>query len=258
MTLEGREAWVVVFDDITPIIDAQRATAWGEVARRLAHEIKNPLTPIRLSAERLAVKLKDRLGTGAEAALLEKTVRTIVTQVDALKSMVDDFREYARLPEAKLKRIFLDDFLGETISLYHTAGLPVVFCPGAADCAIRADVGQLKQVLHNLLSNATDAMTGVDNPVVTISTYPLFKQGGSRPYAVCITLSDNGPGFDESILTHAFEPYVTTKENGTGLGLPMVKKILDGHGAGIRLGNAEPPDQGARITMTFQADRNAP
>lgn len=256
MTFDGKTARVVVFDDISPIIDAQRATAWGEVARRLAHEIKNPLTPIRLSAERLLWKLDGKLTEAGDAALLEKTVRTIVTQVDALRSMVDDFREYARLPDAKLHRILLDDFLAETVSLYHTAGLPVVFKPGAADCHIRADVGQLKQVLHNLLSNATDAMAEVAAPEVTVSTYPLFDHDGTRPYAVCIAIADKGPGFPESILAQAFEPYVTTKENGTGLGLPMVKKILEGHGADVRLSNAEPPERGARITMTFQVDRN--
>lgn len=249
MPLGVQTGLVVVFDDITPIVEAQRSAAWGEVARRLAHEIKNPLTPIRLSAERLEWKLADRLEDPADIALLQRTTSTIITQVDALKTMVDDFRQFAKIPDAKPERVVFDEFLFEVISLYHSAGMPVIFRPAALGCRVEIDTGQWKQVLHNLISNSVDAMVDEEKPRIVVTTEALTRTGESAPYAIRLLLRDNGSGFGEQILTHAFEPYITTKETGTGLGLPMVKKILDNHGASIHLSNRKDGQRGAQIEI---------
>ncbi|HRK37104.1 MAG TPA: ATP-binding protein [Burkholderiaceae bacterium] len=237
---------LVVFDDVSELVSAQRAKAWGEVARRLAHEIKNPLTPIQLSAERLAMKLDGKL-EGADKALLTKSVKTIVDQVDAMKRLVNEFRDYARLPAADLHAVDLNALVIEIMALYEQAAVPVRI-DLSPDCPpIRADAQQVRQVIHNLVQNAQDA-TGEGGGIVTIKTRP-----GSTGQRVRLIVVDEGPGFAEHILKRAFEPYVTTKARGTGLGLAVVKKIVDEHGARIELGNRLFEDRvlGGQVTVSF-------
>jgi nitrogen fixation/metabolism regulation signal transduction histidine kinase len=226
----GGGGYVVVFDDITRLIAAQRSAAWGEVAQRLAHEIKNPLTPIQLSAERLQLKLADQL-TGASRELLDRATQTIVNQVEAMKNMVNDFRDYARTPLPQLATVDLDVLLGEVLGLYENSEAAIERST-ASPCVppVLADANQLRQVLHNVLTNAQDALSGVADARITIST--VKESARAR-----LTIKDNGPGFPPQILSRAFEPYVTTKSKGTGLGLAIVKKIVDDHGGEIRLAN---------------------
>jgi nitrogen fixation/metabolism regulation signal transduction histidine kinase len=249
--------YVVVFDDISDVISAQRSVAWGEVARRLAHEIKNPLTPIQLSAERLQMKLSDKLAP-SDAEVLKRGATTIVNQVAAMKQMVDDFRDYARTPPAVLASLQLNDLVTEVLTLYGAeegkGGIKVEL---SALPVIRGDATQLRQVIHNLLQNAQDAVAEVQQPRVLLETRTVEygdadAQGRSR-VAVRLTVSDNGPGFPARILTRAFEPYVTTKAKGTGLGLAMVKKIVDEHGARIDIRNRKSGDtiEGAQISILF-------
>ena len=236
--------YIVVFDDISDVISAQRSVAWGEVARRLAHEIKNPLTPIQLSAERLQMKLASRL-SGADAALLERSTTTIVKQVDAMKRMVDDFRDYAKAPPAQLLPLDLNHLIGEILGLYLAGDdsdiIRVLLAPNLP--AVMGDATQLRQVLHNLLANAQDALgerePGAVPAHIELSTEAIHYQNadGGEGTAVRLAIVDNGPGFAPRILSRAFEPYVTSKSRGTGLGLPMVKKIIDEHGGRIEIGN---------------------
>jgi nitrogen fixation/metabolism regulation signal transduction histidine kinase len=251
--------YVVVFDDISDVISAQRSVAWGEVARRLAHEIKNPLTPIQLSAERLQMKLSPKLDQ-ADAEVLRRGATTIVNQVAAMKRMVDDFREYARTPPAVLQPLHLNDLVAEVMTLYGvddakgTIAVTLEQLP-----AIKGDATQLRQVIHNLLQNAQDAVADVARPQVTIETRPVeygdADEQGIRRMAVRLAVSDNGPGFPARILTRAFEPYVTTKAKGTGLGLAMVKKIVDEHGGRIDIRNRGRMGQdgvaGAQVSILF-------
>ncbi|MDO4936347.1 MAG: ATP-binding protein [Sutterellaceae bacterium] len=250
--LEKGSGWVIVFDDISPVLDAQRAVAWGEVARRLAHEIKNPLTPIRLAAERLEFKLADKLDEH-DAALLKRTSNTIVTQVDALKQMVNDFRDFAKLPTASLKPANLADIIAEAVELYASGGTHVDIKIDSDLPMILADSAQLKQVLHNLIGNAIDSTAEVKKPEISLSVVKVAKTSG-LVRTVRMILEDNGPGFTPSILAHAFEPYVTTKPTGTGLGLPMVKKIIEEHHAKITLSNKTDMHDnvlGARVVVIF-------
>jgi nitrogen fixation/metabolism regulation signal transduction histidine kinase len=250
--------YVVVFDDISDVISAQRSVAWGEVARRLAHEIKNPLTPIQLSAERLQMKLSDKLAP-ADAEVLKRGATTIVNQVAAMKQMVDDFRDYARTPPAVLASLQLNDLVSEVLSLYGAEeGKSALEVELSALPVIRGDATQLRQVIHNLLQNAQDAVSDTPNPRVVLETraveYGDPDADGRTRVAVRLTVSDNGPGFPARILTRAFEPYVTTKAKGTGLGLAMVKKIVDEHGARIDIRNrmkAGDVIEGAQISILF-------
>lgn len=258
MKIGGETAIVVVFDDLTQLIRAQRATAWGEVARRLAHEIKNPLTPIRLAAERLEWKLSKRLTDEDDKALVKKTTSTIVMQVDALTQMVNDFREYAKLPDAKLRTLNLNEFIEATVALYHDAGLDVRLELDPHAPSILGDRGQLRQIFHNLISNSLEAGGRIGDVRVTIRTKTVAGiNQPSTPSAVKLSIMDNGPGFGEKVLSSAFEPYVTTKPTGSGLGLPMVKKILDEHDADIRLENMTDPETGevlgALVSIVFKA-----
>lgn len=248
---------LLVFDDISEIVSAERAQAWGEVARRLAHEIKNPLTPIQLSAERLARKLTGKLDT-PDHAVLVKSVKTIVDQVDAMKRLVNEFRDYARLPTAELKPLQLNVLISEVMALYASepsdrqerarvvAELEPT-CP-----VIMGDEQQLRQVIHNLLQNAQDACEARTDPLpdarVCVRTEWSVLRGRVR-----LTVSDTGPGFPSHILRRAFEPYVTTKAKGTGLGLAVVKKIADEHGARIELSNIQEGDliKGAQVSLSF-------
>ena len=241
---------LLVFDDISEIVSAQRAQAWGEVARRLAHEIKNPLTPIQLSAERLEMKLTGKL-QDPEQLILNKSVKTIVDQVDAMKRLVNEFRDYARLPVAELKPLDLNVLVQDVMQLYGTenAAVPVYAQLDPACPIILGDAQQLRQVVHNLLQNAQDATEGQTQPTVSIATQWVPSSGRVR-----LVVRDNGPGFPPKILKRAFEPYVTTKSRGTGLGLAVVKKIADEHSARIDLKNRglEGRVIGAQVSLSFQ------
>ncbi|MBE0623669.1 MAG: HAMP domain-containing protein [Burkholderiales bacterium] len=234
--------YVVVFDDVTKLVQAQRATAWGEVARRLAHEIKNPLTPIQLSAERLQAKLANKL-VPEDAATLKRATATIVNQVAAMKGMVDDFAEYARTPAPDLHPLDLNALVREVLDLYENAGALVRPALQAGLPQVMGDPTQLRQVIHNLLQNAQDALAGgTSSPCIEVQT----ARSGNH---ACLRISDNGCGFPETIMARAFEPYVTTKPKGTGLGLAIVKKIIDEHNGAIRLENL--PGRGARVSISL-------
>ena len=233
-------ARLMVFDDITEVVSAQRSEAWSEVARRLAHEIKNPLTPIQLSAERLQHKLEAKL-TGTDQAMLVRSVGTIVSQVQALKTLVNEFRDYARLPAAHLTPLNLNELVTDVLALYATAQeTGQLRCELAADMPlIVGDLSQLRQVIHNLLQNALDAVADRADGRVKLRTEVARSEAGELR-AVRLHVIDNGPGFSDKVLKRAFEPYVTTKSKGTGLGLAVVKKIADEHGARIRIANLAP------------------
>jgi nitrogen fixation/metabolism regulation signal transduction histidine kinase len=244
---------LLVFDDISEIVSAQRAQAWGEVARRLAHEIKNPLTPIQLSAERLEMKLSGKVAP-PEQAILAKSVKTIVDQVDAMKRLVNEFRDYARLPAAELKALDLNALVTDVLQLYESdnAHVPVRMELDAACPPILGDAQQLRQVVHNLLQNAQDATPATlarqEGHGVLIRTQ--WNEPGRR---VRLVVQDHGSGFPEHILKRAFEPYVTTKAKGTGLGLAVVKKIADEHRSRIDISNRVEDGKvcGAQVSLSF-------
>ena len=237
--------YVVVFDDVTQLIAAQRATAWGEVARRLAHEIKNPLTPIQLAAERLQAKLTDKLSL-EEAQALDRATETIVAQVTALKNMVDGFRDYARTPPPQLDGLDLNRLVAEVLALYEQSGTRIQADLQKGIPAVRGDPDRLRQVIHNLLQNAQDALSGSGDPKIEVST----EHSGGQ---VWLRISDNGCGFPEAIIDGAFEPYVTTKPKGTGLGLAIVKRIIDEHHGTIRIENRTEREggRGAAVRISF-------
>ncbi|HRE15961.1 MAG TPA: ATP-binding protein [Rhodocyclaceae bacterium] len=232
---------VVVFDDVTKMVSAQRSAAWGEVARRLAHEIKNPLTPIQLSAERLQFKLAGKLVNG-DADMLQRGTQTIITQVQAMKRMVDDFRDYARLPAPELEPLDLNALIIEILGLYETSPARIETQLTGDLQPILGDATQLRQVVHNLVRNAEDALEGRENATITLTTslHGRFAR---------LVIADNGPGFPVEMLPRVFEPYVTTKAKGTGLGLPIVKKIVDEHGGTIEIHNG--PEGGARMDIAL-------
>jgi nitrogen fixation/metabolism regulation signal transduction histidine kinase len=246
---------VVVFDDITQVISAQRAVAWGEVARRLAHEIKNPLTPIQLAAERLQMKLVDKL-PGGEADVLKRGTATIVNQVAAMKRMVDDFRDYARVPPARLVPLNLNALIEEVVTLYRTAGAPVALVLAPHLPMIEGDATQLRQVIHNLIGNAQEALAGhADAKIVVRTALAEIVDASGIVRGVRLSVEDNGPGFAANILRRAFEPYITTKPSGTGLGLAMVKKVVDEHGAhveAVNRGSGVGHADGAIVTIVFR------
>jgi nitrogen fixation/metabolism regulation signal transduction histidine kinase len=250
--MPGTEECLLVFDDLSAMVSAQRAEAWGEVARRLAHEIKNPLTPIQLSAERLEMKLANKLQP-TEQALLTKSVKTIVDQVDAMKRLVNDFRDYARLPAAELKSIDLNALVSDVMQLYAAdADIPIRVELDPAAPPIRGDAQQLRQVMHNLLQNAQDAQES--QPTAQPARITLKTEYSATSQRVRLIVRDNGAGFPDNILKRAFEPYVTTKAKGTGLGLAVVKKIADEHGARIDISNrlAAGMVQGAQVSLSFR------
>ncbi|MCL2636095.1 MAG: ATP-binding protein, partial [Betaproteobacteria bacterium] len=236
---------VVVFDDVTGLIAAQRSAAWGEVARRLAHEIKNPLTPIQLSAERLQLKLADRLDS-ADAGMLLRGTQTIITQVQAMKRMVDDFRDYARLPAPVVAPLDLNALIGDVLGLYESSAIVIDTRLAEGLPPVLGDATQLRQIIHNLLRNAEDALEGRADGRIEIVTAPAGR-------AVRLIIGDNGPGFPPELLPRIFEPYVTTKSRGTGLGLPIVKKIVEEHQGIIEISNA--PAGGARIDIRLPLAR---
>ncbi len=255
LPVESGTGYVVVFDDISDVISAQRSIAWGEVARRLAHEIKNPLTPIQLSAERLQMKLESKLAP-SDATMLSKGTSTIVNQVAAMKRMVDDFREYARTPPAVLSPLDLNELIEEILGLYIAGDERDIIHAKLATGLPRVmgDATQLRQVIHNLLQNAQDAVlersAGGNQPHIDVATEAIRYQSsdGDARTAVRLSISDNGPGFAPKILARAFEPYVTSKARGTGLGLAMVKKIIEEHGGRIDIQNRQNAN-GAKISI---------
>ena len=245
---------MVVFDDITDVVSAQRSIAWSEVARRLAHEIKNPLTPIQLSAERLQHKLAGKLSPEQEE-MINRSTETIIGQVQAMKEMVNDFRDFAKTPSPQLKAVSINTLTQEILGLYEGSPLTTRLdsrCPN-----IMGDPTQLRQVIHNLLQNAQDAtLEGKHQaePVeVKTELVPYGEVNGMPQNAVRFTISDSGSGFPAKILARAFEPYVTTKSKGTGLGLAVVKKIVDDHGAKIEVRNRMQGDEviGAQVSILF-------
>jgi nitrogen fixation/metabolism regulation signal transduction histidine kinase len=236
---------VVVFDDLTLLIEAQRDAAWGEVARRLAHEIKNPLTPIQLAAERMRRRYLTEL-KGEDADLLDRSTHTIVQQVEAMKSMVNAFSEYARAPLLDITPFDLNALVREVAEMYRLreADMQVEVELDPALPPVRADAGRVRQIMHNLLKNAHEALEGRKDGRARIATH-YFRRGAEEMAEV--TVEDNGPGFDPAILGKAFEPYVTSKPKGTGLGLAIVKKLAEEHGGSIRVQNRA--EGGAQIMI---------
>jgi len=258
-TLSGEDrspgGFVIVFDDITALLQAQRDAAWGEVARRLAHEIKNPLTPIQLSAERIRRKLLGSMSEG-EAQMLDRATHTIVQQVEAMKEMVNAFSEYARAPEMDVSRFDLNQLIAEVAELYRsgsreagrTARPKLKLDPALTE--IEADRGRLRQIIHNLLANAIEALEGARDPEIRVETRLVERAEGRLAE---ITVEDNGPGFRPDVIGQVFDPYVTTKSKGTGLGLAIVKKIVEEHGGRIEADNARTGGARVRIELPLTA-----
>ena len=247
---------MVVFDDITDVVSAQRSIAWSEVARRLAHEIKNPLTPIQLSAERLQHKLACKLNPEQEE-MINRSTETIISQVQAMKEMVNDFRDFAKTPTPQLKPISINTLTSEILGLYEGSPMRTHLDPRCP--SIMGDPTQIRQVIHNLLQNAQDStLEGnrqADPVEVKTELVSYVEQSGLTQNAVRLTISDSGVGFPAKILARAFEPYVTTKSKGTGLGLAVVKKIIDDHGAKIEIRNRMQGEEvvGAQVSILFMS-----
>ena len=233
--------YVAVFDDVTRLVAAQRSAAWGEVARRLAHEIKNPLTPIQLSAERLQLKLADKLGA-SDTEMLNRSTQTIINQVQAMKNMVNEFSDYARMPAPELARIDLNALIGEVLGLYETSPARIAVELDPQLPTVIGDASQMRQIIHNLLRNAEDAQEGAGEAQIGVATRHV--DGLAE-----LTVSDGGPGFPAEIMARVFEPYVTTKARGTGLGLAIVKKIVDEHRGSIAINNRQPVGAEVRIRL---------
>ena len=239
--------YVIVFDDITALLQAQRDAAWGEVARRLAHEIKNPLTPIQLSAERLRRRLLPTLKE-PDAEILDRATHTIVQQVETMQQMVNAFSEYARAPEMRITHFSLNQLVTDVADLYRSQDPRAVIRLLLDDKleSMEADRGRVRQILNNLVTNALEALEGVTSPILEISTR--LESGGDAAYAV-VTVCDNGPGFQRELLGRVFDPYVTSKPKGTGLGLAIVKKIVEEHGGRIDADNRS--EGGARVRVVL-------
>lgn len=238
---KANQGFVVVFDDVTTMAEAQRDAAWSEVARRLAHEIKNPLTPIQLSAERMQHKLSDRLSK-EDAALLKRATDTIVNQVGAMKAMVNEFSEYARAPSANLTKINVNQLITDVSGLYENSQATITYDLAPKMPDLFGDATMLRQVLHNLMQNAQDALLEQNSVKQAILVQTKWDEE-----AASIVVSDNGEGFPEHVLAHAYEPYVTTKAHGTGLGLAIVKKMVEEHHGQISVENND--SGGACITI---------
>jgi nitrogen fixation/metabolism regulation signal transduction histidine kinase len=238
---------VLVFDDITTLLQAQRDAAWGEVARRLAHEIKNPLTPIQLSAERMRRKFLGSMNA-QDAQILERATHTIVAQVDAMKQMVNAFSEYARAPDMQFTRFDLNQLITEVVDLYRaqdsSAELKLVLDPALPE--ISADRMRIRQILNNLVTNCFEALEGRAGASIEIETQ--LAEDGGKPVA-SIVVTDNGPGFHWDLIGTIFDPYVTSKPKGTGLGLAIVKKIVEEHGGRIEADNRRMGGARVRILL---------
>ena len=247
------DGFVIVFDDITALLQAQRDAAWGEVARRLAHEIKNPLTPIQLSAERIRRRFLKQM-EDEDAKVLERATRTIVQQVESMKDMVNAFSDYARVPDMDITRVDINRLVAEVAELYRVREIPAAIELRLAPrgCAAEADAGRLRQILHNLIRNAVEALEVQEQPRLRITTRATDE---FELRAVFITVEDNGPGISAEAMDRIFDPYVTSKPKGTGLGLAIVKKLVEEHGGWVEAGNRE--EGGVRITIALPADEEA-
>ncbi len=245
----GAAGVVLVFDDITTLLQAQRDAAWGEVARRLAHEIKNPLTPIQLSAERMRRKFLGQMNE-QDAQILERATHTIVAQVDAMKQMVNAFSEYARAPDMHFSRFDLNQLITEVVDLYRvqdsSAEMKLLLSPHLP--AISADRMRIRQILNNLVTNSLEALEGRAGARIEIETQ-LADEGQKHGASVAIVVTDNGPGFQRDLIGTVFDPYVTSKPKGTGLGLAIVKKIVEEHGGRIEADNQR--SGGARVRIVL-------
>ena len=245
---------MIVFDDITDVVTAQRSIAWSEVARRLAHEIKNPLTPIQLSAERLQQKLAGKVSAEQEE-MMNRSTATIIGQVEAMKQMVNDFRDFAKTPAPQLRPVSINHLIQEILVLYEGSPMEVSLDTACPD--ILGDPTQLRQVIHNLLQNAQDStlesQSSAASVAVATEAVPYKMADGVMQKAVRFSITDSGTGFPAKILARAFEPYVTTKSKGTGLGLAVVKKIVDDHGAKIEIQNRMQGNAvvGAQVSILF-------
>src|SRR5579863_708655 len=243
----GDMGYVIVFDDITTLLQAQRDAAWGEVARRLAHEIKNPLTPIQLSAERMRRKFLGQMNP-QDAQILERATHTIVAQVDAMKQMVNAFSEYARAPDMHFSRFDLNQLITEVVDLYRvqdsSAEMKLLLSPLLP--AISADRVRIRQILNNLVTNSLEALEGRPGACIEIETH-VSEDGPKHLASVAIVVADNGPGFQRDLIGTVFDPYVTSKPKGTGLGLAIVKKIVEEHGGRIEADNQR--SGGARVRI---------
>ena len=237
--------YVIVFDDITALLQAQRDAAWGEVARRLAHEIKNPLTPIQLSAERIRQKYLGVMSED-EGQILDRSTHTIVQQVEAMKEMVNAFSEYARAPDVDIAVFSMDKLAHEVVDLYRAqeSGIDIVLTADPAMPMLEADLGRVRQILHNLIRNSAEALESVDDGRIDVQVSAAEIDGVEF---VQIKVEDNGPGFRTGAVSHVFDPYVTTKPKGTGLGLAIVKKLVEEHLGTIRADNRK--DGGAAISI---------
>ena len=248
-TLPGDEdnaaGYVIVFDDITALLQAQRDAAWGEVARRLAHEIKNPLTPIQLSAERMRRKYLHTM-PDEEAQVLDRATHTIVQQVEAMKEMVNAFSDYARAPDMDFRLFDLDKLVHEIVELYRAqeSGVEIVLTTDPTMPWVEADVGRVRQMLHNLIRNAIEALDGKSGGRIDVHVSGAEIDGVE---IIQIKVEDNGPGFSMGSVDQVFDPYVTTKPKGTGLGLAIVKKLVEEHVGSIRAENRK--DGGAMISI---------
>ncbi len=245
--------YVIVFDDITTLLEAQRDAAWGEVARRLAHEIKNPLTPIQLSAERLRRRYLTTM-EAADAQVLDRATHTIVQQVEAMKEMVNAFSDYARAPDMQITQFRLNRLVREVVELYRTEGRHIDIALKLADETpmIEADNGRVRQMLHNLMRNSVEAIGAAENGHIDVSVETLERFGEQM---VRITVLDDGPGFQTGKLQQVFDPYVTSKPKGTGLGLAIVKKLVEEHAGTIEAGNRD--SGGARVAITLPLNERA-
>ena len=245
----GDMGYVIVFDDITTLLQAQRDAAWGEVARRLAHEIKNPLTPIQLSAERLRRRLLASMGP-RDAEILERATHTIVQQVESMQQMVNAFSEYARAPEIRVSRFSLNQLVTEVAELYRSQDPRAAIHLSLDERleGIEADRGRVRQILNNLVTNALEALEGAPQPRLEIATrLEPGEEGQQEDNYAAVAVCDNGPGFQRELLGRVFDPYVTSKPKGTGLGLAIVKKIVEEHGGRIEADNR--PEGGARVRV---------
>ncbi|HAO24775.1 MAG TPA: two-component sensor histidine kinase [Methylophaga sp.] len=250
--LPADTGWVIVFDDITTLLQAQRNAAWGEVARRLAHEIKNPLTPIQLSAERLQHKYAS-LVPPDQTETLQKLTDTIVQQVEAMKDMVNEFSDYARSPGLQLEKVSIGELLREVLTLYQShSNHQFTLLNSPTEIPIRLDKNRMRQVFHNLLKNAIEASEEADKAVDIVISYHVIIQQ-HMPWLE-ITINDQGPGFPQEMIDKLFEPYATTKIKGTGLGLAIVKKIIEEHGGDVWAENLNPEGAGIIIRLPLEED----